>query len=92
LSYKVLQLSPQASTGVIRARTAIQDSMFQDSWGASVASSREFGFPPSLLEEEAEAELDRSERNDRILGLGLSVAFSASVWTGVALIVTRFLR
>jgi hypothetical protein len=64
--------------------------MFQDSWGAAVASSREFGFPPSLLEEEAE--LDRSERNGRILGLGLSVAFSASVWTGVALILTRFLR
>jgi hypothetical protein len=64
--------------------------MFKDSWGASVASSLEFGFPPSLLEEEAE--LERRERNDRILGLGLSVAFSASVWTGVALIVTRFLR
>jgi hypothetical protein len=62
--------------------------MFQDSWGASVASSREF--PPTLLEEEAE--LERSERNGRILGLGLSVAFSASVWAGVALIVTRFLR
>jgi hypothetical protein len=90
LSYKVLQLSPQASTGVIRARTAIQDSMFQDSWGASVASSGETGFPSSLLEEEAE--LDRSERNGRILGLGLSVAFSASVWAGVALIITRFLR
>lgn len=90
MSYKVLQLSPQASTGGIRARTAIQDSMFQDSWGASVARSREFGFPPSLLEEEAE--LERSERNGRILGLGLSVAFSASVWAGVALMLTRFLR
>jgi hypothetical protein len=90
LSYKVLQLSPQASTGVIRARTAIQDSVFQDSWGASVASSREIGFPPSLLEEEAE--LERLERNGRILGLGLSVAFSASVWAGVVLIVTRLLR
>jgi hypothetical protein len=88
LSYKVLQLSPQASTGVIRARTAIQDSLFQDSWGASVASSREF--PPTLLEEEAE--LERSERNGRILGLGLSVAFSASVWAGVALVIARFLR
>jgi hypothetical protein len=88
LSYKVLQLSPQASTGVIRARTAIQDSVFQDSWGASLGSSREL--PPTLPEEDAE--LERSERNGRILGLGLSVAFSASVWAGVALIVTRFLR
>ncbi len=88
MSYKVLQLSPQASTGVIRARTAIQNSMFQDSWGASVGSSREFSL--TLLEEEAE--LERSERNGRILGLGLSVAFSASVWAGVVLILARFLR
>jgi len=90
LSYKVLQLSPQASTDVIRARTAIRDSVFQDSWGSSVASSRATGFTPSWLDDETELE----ESGDRswISGLALAAAFSASVWAGVALIVVPILR
>ena len=86
MSYKVLQLSPQASTDVIRMRTAVQDS-----WSASVTSSREIGVPPSWLEDEAELD-ESSERKGTILGLALSIAFSASVWTGIALILTRILR
>jgi hypothetical protein len=86
LSYKVLQLSPQASTDGIRARTAIQDS-----WSASLAGSGEIGFTPSWLQDEAELE-ESSERTHRISGLALSAAFSASVWAGIALIVTSVLR
>jgi hypothetical protein len=86
LSYKVLQLSPQASTDVIKARTAIQDP-----WNASVMSSREIGLPPSWLAEESDVDGDQKS-HDAISGLALSIAFSASIWSGIALIVARILR
>ncbi len=86
MSYKALQLSPQASTHVIRMRTAIQDS-----WAAPVGSTKEIGISPSWLKDEADFE-EHSERNRGVSGLALSVAFSASVWAGIALIVTRILR
>jgi hypothetical protein len=86
LSYKVLQLSPQASTDVIKARTAIRDS-----WNASLTSSREIGLPASWLEDESDLDGERNSR-DAISGLALSIAFSTSVWCGVALIVARVLR
>jgi hypothetical protein len=90
LSYKVLQLSPQASTDVIRTRTAIQDSEFYQPWSGAVSSSRPIGFTPSWLEDEAD--LEETGERSWISGLALSAAFSASVWAGVALIVTRILR
>jgi len=95
LSYKVLQLSPQASTDVIRARTAIQESEFYQPefyqpWSGAVSSSRQIGFTPSSLEDEAD--LEESGERSWISGLALAAAFSASVWSGVALIVTRILR
>jgi hypothetical protein len=90
LSYKVLQLSPQASTEVIRAKTAIQESEFYQPWSGAVSSSRPIGFTPSWLEDEANLE-ESGERN-WISGLVLSTAFSASVWAGIALIVMRTLR
>jgi hypothetical protein len=86
LSYKVLQLSPQASTRVVRTKITIQDPSC-----TSATSSREMGFRPCWLEDE----IDLGESIDRgrtILGLALSVAFSASFWAGVALIVTRVFR
>ena len=86
MSYKVLQLSPQASTDVIKARTAIRDS-----WNASVTSSREIGLPASWLADESDLDGERNSR-DAISGLALSIAFSASIWSGVALIVARVLR
>ena len=86
MSYKVLQLSPQASTGVIKARTAIQDS-----WNASVTSSREIVIPPSWLADESDFDGDQKS-HDAISGLALSIAFSASIWSGIALIVARVLR
>jgi hypothetical protein len=86
LSYKVLQLSPQPSTDVIKARTAIQDS-----WKASVASSGEIGLAPSWLADESDLDGDR-KGPDAISGLALSIAFSASIWSGIALLVARVLR
>ncbi len=85
MSYKVLQLSPQASTNGIHARTAIQDS-----WAATSGVSGEIGFTPSWLEDEAGS--NREVRHSVISGLALSAAFSASVWAGIALIVARVLR
>ena len=86
MSYKVLQLSPQASTRVVRTKITIQDP-----WCTSATSSREVRFRPCWFEDE----IDLGESIDRsamILGLALSVAFSASFWAGVALIVTRVFR
>ncbi len=85
MSYKVLQLSPQASTHVVRTKVAIQDP-----WCASATSSREVGLLPSWMEDEAD--FGEVERNGAISGLALSIAFSASFWAGVALIVTRVWR
>jgi len=90
LSYKVLQLSPQASTDVIRTRTAVCDSELYETWSGAVSSSRPIGSTPSWLEDEADVE-ETGERS-WISGLALSAAFSASVWAGIALIVTRILR
>jgi hypothetical protein len=87
LSYKVLQLSPQASTEGIRARTAIQDS-----W-SGFTGSREIGFPVSWIDDEYECDLaEGSESKGAISGLALAAAFSASVWAGVALLVTHIWR
>jgi hypothetical protein len=90
LSYRVLQLSPQASTDVIRTRTAIQESELYQTWSGVVSSSRQIGFTPSWLEDEED--LEESGERSWISGLALSAAFSASVWAGIALIVTRFLH
>ncbi len=89
MSYKVLQLSPQASTNGIHARTAVQDS-----WAAATGGSREIGYSQSGYSQfsiEDEAGSNRRPRN-LISGLALSAAFSASVWSGIALIVVRVLR
>jgi subtilase family serine protease len=88
LSYKVLQLSPQASTDGIRSRTAIQDY-----WSASVEGSTEIAFLPSWMDDEIEADLaEGGHRSGIISGLALSAAFSASFWAAVALVVTRIWR
>ena len=89
MSYKDLQLSPQASTDVIlviRMRTATQDS-----WNAPVSrllnpgSSRRTWF-------DDEYDLIEDSQRAAISGLALSIAFSTTFWAGVALIVTRVLR
>ncbi len=88
MSYKVLQLSPQASTDGIGRRTAIQNY-----WSASVKGSGEIAFPPFWMDDEIEADLaEAGNRSGVISGLALSAAFSASFWAAVALVVTRIWR
>ena len=93
MSYKDLQLSPQASTDVIRVirmRTATQDS-----WNAPVSrllnqSSGDSGSVRTWFDDEYD--LIEDSQRAAISGLALSIAFSTTFWAGVALIVTRVLR
>lgn len=93
MSYKDLQLSPQASTDVIRVirmRTATQDS-----WNAPVSrllnqSSGDSGSVRTWFDDEYD--LIEDSKRAAISGLALSIAFSTTFWAGVALIVTRVLR
>ena len=93
MSYKDLQLSPQASTDVIRVirmRTATQDS-----WNATVSGLLDQGSGDSgSVRTWFDDEYDLIEDSQRaaISGLALSIAFSTTFWAGVALIVTRVLR
>jgi hypothetical protein len=98
MSYKDLQLSPQASTDVIRVirrRTATQDS-----WNAPVSRL----LNPRLLNQgsgdsgsvqtwfDDEYDLIEDSQRAAISGLALSIAFSTTFWAGAAWIVTRVLR
>jgi len=93
MSYKDLQLSPQASTDVIRVirmRTATQDC-----WSAPVSrllnpGSGDSGSRQTWFDDEYD--LIEDSQRAAISGLALSIAFSTMFWTGVALIVTRVLR
>jgi hypothetical protein len=93
MSYKDLQLSPQASTDVIpviRMRTATQDS-----WNAPVSrllnpGSGDSGSRQTWFDDEYG--LIEDSQRAAISGLALSIAFSTMFWAGVALIVTRVLR
>ena len=93
MSYKDLQLSPQASTDVIRVirmRTATQDS-----WSAPVSrllnpGSGDSGSRQTWFDDEYD--LIEDSQRAAISGLALSIAFSTMFWAGVALILTRVLR
>ena len=93
MSYKDLQLSPQASTDgirVIRMRTATQDS-----WNAPVSRLLNQGSGDSGPRQtwfDDEYDLIEDSPRAAISGLALSIAFSTTFWAGVALIVTRVLR
>ena|ERR1700676_991427 len=103
MSYKDLQLSPQASTDVIRVirrRTATQDS-----WNVPVSRLLNPGLlNPRLLNQgsgdggsvetwfDDECDLIEDSQRAAISGLALSIAFSTTFWAGVAWIVTRVLR
>jgi len=93
MSYKDLQLSPQASTDVIRVirmRTATQDS-----WSAPVSRLLNPGLGDSGSRQtwfDDEYDLIEDSQRAAISGLALSIAFSTMFWAGVALILTRVLR
>jgi hypothetical protein len=67
-------------------RTAIQGP-----WSAPVGSTQEMGFSTSWFEDEAEFE-EEAKNKSMVSGLALSLAFSASVWAGIAFVVTSILR
>jgi hypothetical protein len=93
MSYKDLQLSPQASTDVIRVirmRTATEDS-----WNAPVSrllnqGSGDSGFVQTWFDDGYD--LIEDSQRAAISGLALSIAFSTTFWAGVAWIVTRVVR
>lgn len=87
MSFRVLQLSPPASTRFTRRRGVIQQH-----WNALSDSSMEAGFLQTWFESDGDLE-DMSGTNwGAVYGLALSVALSASFWVGVAWIVEHVRR
>jgi hypothetical protein len=86
MSFRILQLSPPASTRFTRRRVVIRQH-----WSAPSASSMEAGFLQTWFESDGDLE-DSGTNWGAIYGLALSVAVSASFWVGVAWIVARVWR
>ena len=82
MSFRQLQLSPQASTRIIRMRA------IPDSWCNPSAYSREMDFLKSWFEDDESSAQGRTNWG-AISGLALSVVVSASFWLGIALVVER---
>jgi len=89
MSGKVLQLSPQSSTGIARTRIALHDSQ-----SAPSPTSPDKGFLPTWFQSESRSGSHRSGGINwgAIAGLVLSVVISGSVWAGVAWMVMRVWR
>ena len=89
MSYKVLQLSPRAST-----RNTRRSSGVQDPWCTSSSTTLDTGFLRSLLE--GESDFDEGSQWRRkwgaIYGMALSVAVSGAFWAGVAWMASRVWR
>jgi hypothetical protein len=87
MSYRVLQLSPQSSTRIIRRKISVQDS-----WRTPSINGLDMGSLRSWFEydsELGESDADGHTHWGTISGLALSIAFSASFWAGVAWVVLR---
>jgi hypothetical protein len=84
MSYKVLQLSPQASTRIPRISF-----VHQDPW--NLQGSRDIGFLRSWFEDDSN--FDPTVRNhtnwNAIAGLALTIAVSASFWAGIGWVIAR---
>jgi hypothetical protein len=86
MSYKVLQLSPQASTRFTRRRIVFENGMNRNSVDA--------GFLESWFDSDFDlADGDALRTNwGAISGLALAIAVSASFWAGMVWIVARVWR
>jgi hypothetical protein len=88
MSYRVSQLSPQASTQGTSVRIAIRGP-----WSHPPESCRDVQLWRSWLEfdsEDGEGGNPRRVNWNAVLGLALMVGISVGVWTGVGLIVAYF--
>ncbi len=103
MSSKVLQLSPQSSTRILRKKIAAQPSWIPapaPSLDMSLDLSLDIGFLRSWFESEPDlAEADLAKRSagppvnwGAISGMALSVAFSLICWAGAIWIVERVWR
>jgi hypothetical protein len=88
MNYEFLQLSPQASARGNSMRIAIHGP-----WSAPSGSSRDIQFLRSWLEFDS----DSSGRTPRgrfnwgaVAGAALVIGISASFWTGIGLMISRF--
>ena len=82
MSFRLLQLSPQASARVIRMR------VIPEPWSSPSVYSRELDFVKSWFEHDESSAEGRTNWG-AISGLALAVLVSASFWMGVALVVQR---
>jgi len=89
MSYKVLQLSPRASTRNTRRSFGVQEP-----WFTSSSTTLDIGFLSSLLEGESDfGEGSQCRRKwGAIYGLALSVVVSGAFWAGVAWMASRVWR
>ena len=98
MSSKILQLSPQASTRILRGKFAAQDT-----WCAAPSPSHNMSpldspLDTGFLQSWFDSDPDPGESSLRpdnwraISGLALAIAVSASCWAGVAWIVERAWR
>ena len=89
MNCKVLHLSPQASTRVTRRQIA-----GEISWRIASAPL-DMGFLQSWFQDDPDLDEGDTRRHinwGAILGLGLSIAVSASFWLGIAWMVERISR
>ncbi len=89
MSFQSFELSPHASTRVIRMRA------IPESWSTQSGCAPDMGFFRSWFEIDSDFE-DRSAPHrmnwGAIVGLALSIAASAAFWTGAALLLERVWR
>jgi hypothetical protein len=89
MSFNSFELSPQASTRVIRMRA------IPEAWSAPSGCAPDIGFLRSWFEIDSDFEGSSAPRRinwGAIAGLTLSVAVSAAFWTGAALVIERIWR
>jgi hypothetical protein len=92
MSYKVVQMSPLATSRIARGTITVQDP-----WSALRGSSLDLAFLRSWLELNPDVDVNDFAPSGRfnwgaISGLALTVAISASFWAGVAWTVSHVWR
>lgn len=90
MSYRLMQLSPQASTRVIRLRAVAPEF-----WTTAHGVSHDMGFLAEWFKPDSDCEQNEQARRinwGAISGMALSISLSATIWVGVALAVEHIWR